>query len=384
MNEKEIAEIRRRFQPDKNSITHVLGCYVNEKREIVSRFDQSMAMMPQEDAEIFLKVLKRALSGTLGKNLTDISFTTQQVVDSPEHRLLMALKNSKLKDEEALQSFFQLVSEALAWEGTYLILMAYDTYDVPYRSKDGFRQDDAGSEVYSYFLCAICPIKTTTPALSYDIPENQLQNRKTDWLVAPPELGFLFPAFDDRSTNIYNALYYTRSSEENHPEFTEAVFHVEASMPAEEQRETFQSMLAESLDKECSFDMMQAIHDQFSEIIEEHKASKSPEPLTLSQKAVEKVLESCGASPEKSQAFGEKFQEEFGDDAQLNPKLLIDTKHFQVCTPNVTIQVSPEFSSLVETKVIDGAKYILIRAEDGVEVNGVPVCFQEENADSPQ
>ena len=31
---------------------------------------------------------------------------------------------------------------------------------------------------------------------------------------------------------------------------------------------------------------------------------------------------------------------------------------------------------LVETRVLGGAKYILIRAEEGVEVNGVPVEIQ--------
>ena len=47
MNEKEISEIRRRFRSDKSNITHVRGCYVNERQEIVSEFDQSLALMPQ-------------------------------------------------------------------------------------------------------------------------------------------------------------------------------------------------------------------------------------------------------------------------------------------------------------------------------------------------
>ena len=98
MNEKEIAEIRRRFRPDKNNITHVRGCYVNEKREIVSEFDPSLALMSQEESEKFLAILKRTLSGTPGKHLIDLSFTTQQVVDSDQHRLLMALRASGLKD----------------------------------------------------------------------------------------------------------------------------------------------------------------------------------------------------------------------------------------------------------------------------------------------
>ena len=94
MNEKEIAEIRRRFKPDKSNITHVRGCYVNEKREIISEFDQSLTLSRQEDAEKLLNVLRKTLSGTAGKNLLDIEFDTRQVVEGEEHRLLMADRKS--------------------------------------------------------------------------------------------------------------------------------------------------------------------------------------------------------------------------------------------------------------------------------------------------
>ena len=159
MNEKEIAELRRRFRPEKTSITHIRGCCVNENREIVSQFDQSLALLSQEESEKFLSLLRKTLSGGIGKNLVDITFTTQQVADSPEHRLLMALRSSALKDEQAVQTFFQQVIGSLSLEGNYLILLARDAYDVPYRSRDGERQDDASAEVFSYLLCAVCPVK---------------------------------------------------------------------------------------------------------------------------------------------------------------------------------------------------------------------------------
>ena len=82
MNEKEISEIRRRFRPDRSGISHIRGCYVNENREIVSQFDQSLGLMSQEESEKLLAILRRTLSGTLGKNLADITFSTQQAVDS--------------------------------------------------------------------------------------------------------------------------------------------------------------------------------------------------------------------------------------------------------------------------------------------------------------
>lgn len=373
MNEKEVSEIRRRFRQDKSNITHIRGCFVNDKREIVSEFDQSLALMSQEESEKFLAIIKRTLSGTIGKNLVDISFATQQVVDGEEHKLLMALRDSSLKDEDAVHTFFQHIVESTSIEGPYLILLAHDTYDVYYHSKDGEKQDDASSEVFSYILCSVCPIKLTQPALSYFVVENEFHDRKVDWLVSAPELGFMFPAFDDRTTNIYNALYYTRDIKENHPEFVDAVFKTDTPMPAAAQKETFQSMLGDTLADDCSYEVMQSVHGQLCEMIEEHKANKEVDPLAISKHTVKAVLKSCGVSDSSVSAFDEKYDTEFGADVQISPRNIVDTKKFEVRTPEVTIQVNPEHSDLVETRMIDGIKYILIRADEGVEVNGVNI-----------
>ncbi len=230
--------------------------------------------------------------------------------------------------------------------------------------------------MYSYLLCSICPVKQTKPALSYHVRENEFHNRRADWLVSPPELGFLFPAFDDRSTNLYNALYYTRDSGENHPELVEAVFRREAPMPAAAQKETFQTLLSDTLADECSCEVVQAVHDQLCELVEEHRERKEAEPLTLSKGAVKCVLKSCGVSDSHVEEFALRYDDAFGADMALSPRNLVE-KQIEVCTPDVVIKVSPERSDLVDTRVIDGVKYILIRADEGVEVNGVPVHIAE-------
>ena len=373
MNEKEIGELRRRFRPEKSNITHVRGCYVNEKREIVSQFDQSLAMMTQTETEEILAILRRTLSGTLGKNLIDVSFDTSQVVDSDEHKLLMALRQSALQDENAVQEFFFRVTQSLVMEGNYMILLVHDAYDVPFRSADGFQQEDASSEVYSYMLCSICPVKMTKPALSYYAHENRFYNRDADWIISPPELGFLFPAFDDRCANLYASLYYSRNAGENHQEFVDTIFRQEIPMPAEAQKETFDDLLGQALAEECSLEVVQSVHEQLCDKIEAHKQNKEEEPLTLTKRQVSEVLSDSGVSEERVAAFEEKFDASFGAEAALSPRNLVDARRFKVCTPDVTIQVNPERSDLVETRLIGGVRYILIRAEEGVEVNGVDI-----------
>ncbi len=377
MNEKEIAEIRRRFRPEKSSITRVRCCYVNDKKEIISQFSQSLAFTEAEESEQILGCLKRALSGTLGKNLIDLSFSTSQVVDSDEHRLLMALRDSSLADEEAVSSFYQRVIEALSLDSHYMILLAHDTYDVPYHGRDGETLEDASSEVYSYIVCSICPVKMTKPALSYFASDNLLHNRTADWILSAPQLGFLFPAFDDRCANLYGALYYTRDPAENHEEFTSSLFRCEMPMPAEEQRDTFCSVLESSLSDDCSYDVVQAVHEQLGTLMQEHKDSKQPEPLRLSANEMKHVLENCGATGEQAETFAQKYEEAFGADTALSPGNLIEKKT-EIKTPDVTIQVGPNGGDLIETRVIHGIPYILVRANGNVTVNGVDIHIKEE------
>ena len=373
MNEKEIAELRRRFRADKSSISRVRGCYVNEKREIISQFDQSLGILGQTESEQLLSTLRKTLSGTLGKNLLDIPFDTRQVVEGDQHKLLMALRNSALRDEEAVSAFYKRVIQSLDLEGNYLILLVQDDYDVPYRSKDGERQDDASSEVFRYILCSICPVKQTKEALSYYVYENAFHSISADWVVSAPEMGFLFPSFDERSTNLYDALYYCKDTSQTHPDFVEAVFHAPAPMPAAEQMETFQTLLEDTLSDECRYQVVQSVHGQLREMIEEHKANKVEEPLVVDKGTVRRVLEHSGVSEEHVEAFEERYDDAFGADADLSPRNLVDTKQLEITTPDVTIKVSPDRGDLVETRLIDGARYILIRAEEGVAVNGVPI-----------
>lgn len=371
MTEKEIAELRRRFRADKSNITHVRGCYVNENREIISEFDESIAMMGQEESEKLLTNLRRTLSGTVGKNLLDIEFDTRQVAEGEAHRLLMDLRNSQLADQNAVERFFQKAIQTLELEGNYLILLAFDAYDVPYRSRDGMRQDDVSTEVFSYILCSICPVKLSKEALGFAVRENRFQNLNPDWVVAAPETGFLFPAFDERSTNLYNALYYTKNLQENQEQFVQEIFSSPVPMPSARQRESFQSILGESLSEDCQYQVVQTIQDCFRGMIEEHKASKIEEPLVVSKETVRQVLRHSGVAEERVEQFGEQYDAVFGEDAQLSPGNLVDTKQLEVKTPDVTIRVNPDRGDLVETRLIDGTRYILIRAEEGVEVNGI-------------
>jgi hypothetical protein len=378
MNDKEIAELRRRFRAEKTSISRIRGAYVNEKREIISEMDQSVALMSETEADEILSLLKKTMSGKVDTNLIDISFTTKQVMESPEYLLLSQLRESALQDNDLIHTFYKKIIDSLQMEGNYMILLAYDSYDVFTYRKDGAK-DDESSELFRYILCAVCPIKMAKPTLSYYVRENCFRNVVADSVISPPALGFMFPAFDNRSTNLYGALYYTRATDNSHTEFTDAIFNAgKLPMPATEQKETFRSVLADATGEACSLPVIRSVHAQLNQAMEDHKISKEPEPLTVDKYVIRDMLGFCGVPEENIEQFEEKFDKGFGQNASLSPRNIVDTKKFELKTPDVVIKVNPARTDLVETRIIDGVRYVLVRADSGVEVNGIDVKIEEE------
>lgn len=374
MTEKEVAELRRRFRADKSNITHVRGCCVNGNREIISEFYQPITMLGQEEGEMLLNTLRKTMSGALGKNLLDIEFGTQQVVSGEDHKLLMALRNSRLEDVNALHTFYEKVIPALEMEENYLILLAYDAYDVPYRARDGVEQQDASSEVFKYILCCVCPVKLTKAALSFSANENRFGHLNPGWAIGAPETGFLFPAFDERSTNLYNALFYSKDAACTQAAFADAVFHTEPLMSATVQGESFQSMLGDALGEECSYEVVQTVHDSFCEMIAAHKEAKIEETLTVSKGTLKQILKTGGVGEDGARAFDERYDSVFGAETSLLPRNLLDTRQVEIkLGDDVVIRVNSDRSDLVETRVINGTRYVMIRAEHDAAVNGVPI-----------
>ena len=384
MNDKEIGEIRRHLRRDRSNITKIYGCFVNDNKEIITEFGQSTGIMPENEGDKYFALFKRVLSGSVGKNLIDITFKTSQVAGSPEHKLLMDLRESKLGDDELLHSFFQKIIDSVTLEGNYLILIGCDSYDVPFKGKDDLSDSDKSEEMYTYLICAICPVKQTKPNLHY-VPEEKLfHDGAMNQPVSAPVLGFLFPAFDNRATNIYNALYYTHDIKVSQDALIEALFKTPVPMPAAEQKKCFEALLTTALGEECNLDVVQTVHDQLCQRIELHKEAKVPEPLMIAKADVKEALASCGVSEEHLAKFSVDYDETFGFEADLHPKNIIDSKRFEIKTPDVSIKVDPTRSDLIETRVIGGVKYIMICADENVEVNGVSIHIDEEQKEAAQ
>ncbi len=298
MIKQEINEIKRLFTPNSCSITRICGCYVDGEKNKKTEFKEAFLSLPEEEIFKYFELLRKALSGSVGKNLLNLGFPTDSETDGGTQEFLFRLRESKLKDEALLEEFYDRIIASYEFVGNYLILLIHDAYDVPGKTTDGLTMEDASDTVFEYILCCICPVVLSKPGLSYDAEINEFHNRMRDWVVNMPETGFLFPAFNDRASDIHSVLYYSKNPEELHSEFVEGILGCALSLSAGVQKEAFQTIIEETLGEDCEYAVVKSIHENLTEMIEEHK--EIPEPLTLDKKELCSWTMSPASAPSRS------------------------------------------------------------------------------------
>lgn len=371
MIKQEINELKRLYTPSNCSITRICGCYVDGEKNKKTEFKEAFLSLPEEEIFKYFELLRKTLSGNIGKNLLNLDFPLSSETEGGTQEFLLLLRNSKLKDDELLEQFYDKVIASYEYVGNYLILLIHDAYDVPGKTTDGLTMDDASDTVFEYLLCCICPVNLSKPGLSYDAVANEFHNRVRDWIVEMPEVGFLFPAFNDRSSDLHSTLYYTKNPEEPHAELVDQILGAVLPLTAGSQKETFQSLIEETLGQEAEYDVVKNIHENLTEMIEEHK--EIPEPLMLDKHQVKNLFEKSGVEEEKLADFDQLYDAAAGEDTALMVSNVANTRTFEVKTPDVVVRVNPERADLVNTLFIEGKRCLVIEINDHVEVNGVTI-----------
>ncbi len=371
MIKQEISEIKKLFTQNNCSITRICGCYVDGEKNKKTESKQAFLALPEEEMFKYFEILRKTLSGTLGKNLLTLEFPLNTEYEGGTQEFLLKLRDSKLKDDALLEEFYDKIIEAYEYVGNYLILIIHDVYDVPGRTRDGIDMEDASDEVYEYILACICPVNLSKPGLSYNPMENTFQNRIRDWVVSMPETGFLFPAFNDRGADLHSALYYSKDSEELRDNFVEQLLGCPLPLSAGGQKETFQTLIEETLGETCDIEVVKNIHGKLNEMLEEHK--EEPAPLVLDKNEVKTLFADSGVANEKLEEFDRYYDATAGEETSLYVNNVVNTRTFEVKTPDVVIKVNPERTDLIETRNINGRECLVIALDGGVMVNGINV-----------
>ena len=144
-------------------------------------------------------------------------------------------------------------------------------------------------------------------------------------------------------------------------------------MSAAGQRETFNTLLSDTLGDTCGYDVVKNIHEELNGMLDEHDMTEDPEPLMLEKQDIRRLMEQSGAPEESLETFEENFDAVSGEQQTLLAANIANPKKFSIQTPDVVVTVNPERADLVETRMIDGKQCLLITVDDHIEVNGVNV-----------
>ena len=424
MNKKEVLELKRRFKKEAATFTRVCGCYVDGNHNKVCKFGNTFLNLEEDEFYKYLEIANKALSGTIGNNLLELKFPIEEEEVGGRQHILMALRASKLEDENLLDTFYDLVIDTYDHAGNYLIVLFHDAYDVMSRTSDNNNLDES-EEVYEYLICAICPVDLSKPGLGFLEEEHRIGPRVRDWVVGAVDTAFLFPAFNDRSTDIHSTLFYTKNTKEPHSEFMANGLGCGIERTATEQKMAFHSIVRNVLGAEDEhtddvlLDLQQNLSDMIDEYAETHNDDE--DVFLLDKEVVTKLLADSDISEEKAanieksvdEAFGEKppaaenvidskalvqnelrvekmaLEDQVGTlTVQLNEKdealaertsqLIekqeeIDNYIAETKTYDVVLRVKPEKASQIKSQVINGQKCLVIPMDEDehATINGV-------------
>lgn len=424
MNKKEVLELKRRFKKEAATFTRVCGCYVDGNHNKICQFGNTFLNLEEDEFYKYMEIANKALSGTLGNNLLELHFPMEEEAVGGRQQILMALRDCKLKDEALLDTFYDLVIDTYDHAGNYLIVLFHDAYDVMTRTKDNNNLDES-EEVYEYLICAICPVDLSKPGLGFLEDEKRIGPRVRDWVVGAVDTAFLFPAFNDRSTDIHSTLFYTKNTKEPHSEFMANGLGCGIERTATEQKMAFHSIVRNVLGAEDAHtdDVLLDIQQNLSDMIDEYQETHEDEEDTflLDKEVVGKLLADSKIPEEKAariersvdEAFGEKppvaehvidakalqqnevrveklaLEDQVGSlTVQLNQKedelkertsQLVEKQeeidHYiaETKTYDVVLRVKPEKAAQIHSQVIDGQKCLVIpmNEDEHAAINGV-------------
>ena len=364
MNKKEINEIKKIFTPANCNLTRICSCYVDAEKNKRAELKEAFLSLPGEEAFKYFNIFRRALSGTVAKNLINLELEHPEIGVNEAYSMLGWLRDSQLKDDKLINEFYDKIIESYDYGENYYIVLVHGIYDVPGRSSDGMEMYDASDFVYEFIQCAICPVKLTKGALSYNTDKNAIENRKRDWIVEAPDAGFLFPAFNDRQTDIHGTLFYTKKPDIDYKKLIAEVIGSYKPLAARQQEFAFRKITEEILKENCSFEAVKGIYEDVLQMVEESEV----EPPVIDLNRAMKLFEDNGAGQEELDEFNDIKPDQFPELVSSN---VINTKAFVIKTEGLDIKVKPEYTSRVECRMIDGRPCIVMAVSDHLEVNGI-------------
>lgn len=366
INAKDLKEIGRRYKAEHNNIRHIYGYFINDEGNIVAEFEESLTNMPLDCQDKYLTLLKKACTGKIGQTILPIHLDSSYMQESAHYKLLSELRDCAMETSELRSMLCEKIRRSGCMEGNYLILMCAENYDIPSKSDDG---DGDSGEVHRYIVVSVCPVPNDKAKLVYDPRGKRFEDSGIRQLASNPVLGFTFPAFDNRQTDIGEIVTMT-SGKADYEGFIRELLDYERPKNAAEQKEVFVEALRSTLKDDLDYESLStatAAIVAYSEEAKENGENADSMDLDTISAVMERNLNVS------ADEFKEVLESGLDDTKEIPVANICDPKAIQISAPGMKIKISRELEKLVSVSEENGVKRLVIQIPEGIEVDGVSV-----------
>ena len=196
INREDMLELTRRMTPSRTCFDRIAGAYINDMGEIEDTFNIHFGKLSGSEKARNLKLAKTIPFSKTNEQLKEYSFSDKVKGKDSIWLLLQAIQKCGLKNDALMEILYEQLADAYPVDHDVAIYVFHGVYDIPVKAKDGESLWES-EEVYDFIICTISPLMD-------------------EYQPGDPVVGFLYPAFSDRSPDPQRIDIYHADSE--HPE----------------------------------------------------------------------------------------------------------------------------------------------------------------------
>ena len=299
---RDIAEIKNSIRKEDSSIIRMKGCYVEYNGEIITEFKNGFLNLDEPEYLKYTKIARTPYQWKqMGNKVLTLNFEGINT-----QGLLKKIVKSELKDDELLQKLYEKIIDEAPIVGKMLILVFYGVYDVVEKANDGKELEDS-EDVYDYIEVVVCPVNLQQEGLMYKEEKNTFGPVERKWIVKKPEFAFVFPAFDHRSADEQEVIYFTEDPLEPHHEIMARTLECHDLWTAAEHKQNIANSILIACDsEELTKEYIEGLNASLAGIIAKE------EPKTLNSEQFRKILE-LWMPKEYAQKVAEEYRNNYPD-----------------------------------------------------------------------
>lgn len=375
MNAKELSEIKKhlKWEDDKMHIVTLQEAYGKNDSEqesrLICRQTLDFSLLSEEEGTLYLEILKKALSGTLGKNLLELRFEAENETEHSARRRLFEMKNGALKDEEVFEALALEILKKGDYRTPVHLLGALCEYAAP--DLDANREELGGSSSFKFLILTVCQAKLTEIGLFYNHQANTIQRKINDEMeILPSPLdALMYPVFTERAADVNHVLYHCQKAKTPNIELVEQFLKIPFEKSANEQTDAFASLISASYEDRLSLDHAISLHRQISEAITEHQEEEGT--VSLDKASLRSIIVNTGADEKTLESFDKNYPDLIADEP-IHAVNAIEKGKITIKAPSLSVTIKDDALENISAMSVDGQPCLVIRLDDNMEISGLP------------